>query len=276
MGDAKYEIKEHIGTISKKKDRNKELSTWEEWNKELNLVSWNGYPPKYDIREWSGDDHNKMRRGITLSEEEAAKLCRLLCSHLHNDSDFRYCDFADSARRETVAEGRITLRGASQDECITTLCEQFGVSREDAEKIFDLLPKTEKGNNNISNMPMGSVGCIVNYKNKTFDIDIEKGAIETILFAIGWIPVVGNVVGASKYLYDLIKTVNELEPIEAELYKYNKSCSDTRKKIRLEDFDVHFKKPNASYTMEEIKHAVDSMVDKGYFRIKTDGIIYII
>lgn len=40
-----------------------------EWTKELNVVSWNGRLPKYDIRKWSLD-HTRMSKGITLNQEE--------------------------------------------------------------------------------------------------------------------------------------------------------------------------------------------------------------
>jgi hypothetical protein len=43
------------------------------WTKELNVISWNGRPPKFDIREWS-PDHKKMGRGITLTKQEAYKI----------------------------------------------------------------------------------------------------------------------------------------------------------------------------------------------------------
>lgn len=43
------------------------------WKKELNLISWNGREPKYDIRDWS-EDHQKMGKGVTLSKEEVEKL----------------------------------------------------------------------------------------------------------------------------------------------------------------------------------------------------------
>ena len=39
------------------------------WTKELNSVSFNGAPAKYDIRSWS-PDHTKMGKGITLTNEE--------------------------------------------------------------------------------------------------------------------------------------------------------------------------------------------------------------
>ena len=47
------------------------------WNKEVNLVSWNGRPPKLDIRNWQ-TDHEKCGKGITLTREEAAELAKLL------------------------------------------------------------------------------------------------------------------------------------------------------------------------------------------------------
>ena len=35
-------------------------------------MSWNGGAPKYDLRDWA-PDHEKMGKGITLTEEEAKK-----------------------------------------------------------------------------------------------------------------------------------------------------------------------------------------------------------
>ena len=43
------------------------------WNRELNIVSWNGNKAKYDLRDWS-PDHTKMSKGITLTAEEVAVL----------------------------------------------------------------------------------------------------------------------------------------------------------------------------------------------------------
>lgn len=42
MADIKYDIVEEIGVISENAKG---------WRKELNLVSWNGAAPKYDIRD---------------------------------------------------------------------------------------------------------------------------------------------------------------------------------------------------------------------------------
>jgi len=47
------------------------------WNKEINLVSWNGRPAKLDIRSWQRN-HEKCGKGITLTRAEAAELAKLL------------------------------------------------------------------------------------------------------------------------------------------------------------------------------------------------------
>ena len=51
------------------------------WNKEINLVSWNGRPAKLDIRAWH-KDHEKCGKGITLTWEEAESLSALLAKVL--------------------------------------------------------------------------------------------------------------------------------------------------------------------------------------------------
>lgn len=38
-------------------------------SKELNYVSYGGSEPKWDIREWN-EDHSKMSRGVTLTDDE--------------------------------------------------------------------------------------------------------------------------------------------------------------------------------------------------------------
>jgi hypothetical protein len=63
-----FEITEHIGVIA-------EHPTG--WTKELNIVKWGDREPKYDIRDWD-EEHERMSRGLTLTEEEARKLHKLL------------------------------------------------------------------------------------------------------------------------------------------------------------------------------------------------------
>ena len=60
MAEFTFEIEEHLLTLSEN-DKG--------WTKEINRVSLNGAPAKFDIRSWS-PDHTKMGKGITLSNEE--------------------------------------------------------------------------------------------------------------------------------------------------------------------------------------------------------------
>ena len=68
MAELKFEIVENIGVISEGAKG---------WKKELNLVSWNGREPKYDIRDWD-PNHEKMGKGLTLSNEELVELNKIL------------------------------------------------------------------------------------------------------------------------------------------------------------------------------------------------------
>lgn len=68
MADFKYEIVEQIGVLSETRGG---------WTKELNLISWNGREPKYDIRDWD-PEHEKMGKGLTLSKEEVLKIVELM------------------------------------------------------------------------------------------------------------------------------------------------------------------------------------------------------
>ena len=49
------------------------------WKIRLNLISWNGSEPKYDIRPWS-EDGNSMGKGISMSKEELLGLKKILDS----------------------------------------------------------------------------------------------------------------------------------------------------------------------------------------------------
>ena len=68
-----YEIIKQLGVLSEKNSG---------WTKELNLISWGGGAPKFDVRKWS-PDHEKMGKGVTLDVEEAAILCDLLRPELN-------------------------------------------------------------------------------------------------------------------------------------------------------------------------------------------------
>jgi hypothetical protein len=68
MSKINYEIVKEIGVLS---------TSAKGWTKELNLVSWNGRTAKYDLRDWA-PEHEKMGKGITLTEDELAELKGLL------------------------------------------------------------------------------------------------------------------------------------------------------------------------------------------------------
>ena len=66
MAKTSYEIKETILALP----RASETSVY---HIELNVVSWFGKEPKLDIRGWT-DDHEKMTKGISLTEDEFIKI----------------------------------------------------------------------------------------------------------------------------------------------------------------------------------------------------------
>jgi hypothetical protein len=68
----KFEIINHLGVIATKTKG---------WKKEFNRISWNGGEPKYDIREWD-ESHEKMGKGVTLTESEMRELSKLLIAEI--------------------------------------------------------------------------------------------------------------------------------------------------------------------------------------------------
>jgi hypothetical protein len=62
--EIKFEIIQNLGILS---------TSPKGWRKEINLISWDGREPKYDIRDWD-PEHKRMSKGITLTTEELKKL----------------------------------------------------------------------------------------------------------------------------------------------------------------------------------------------------------
>ena len=62
MKEIQYEIVKKIAVLSMSDSG---------YAKEINLISWNGNEPKYDIRSFS-PNHEKCGKGITLTADEAA------------------------------------------------------------------------------------------------------------------------------------------------------------------------------------------------------------
>ena len=68
MKEIQYEIVKEIAVLSAS-DRG--------YTKEINLISWNGKEPKYDVRSFS-PNREKCGKGITLNADEAAALLKAL------------------------------------------------------------------------------------------------------------------------------------------------------------------------------------------------------
>ena len=75
-GDFSFEIKEKLGVL---------YTYTTGWTKELNIVQWNGGVAKFDIRDWD-QNHEHMSRGITLRDEEAKLMTRLLTEYFGKQS----------------------------------------------------------------------------------------------------------------------------------------------------------------------------------------------
>ena len=74
MKDIQYEIVKEIAVLSKSESG---------YTKEINLISWNGKEPKYDIRNFS-PNREKCGKGITLTTDEAAALLKALQEELNS------------------------------------------------------------------------------------------------------------------------------------------------------------------------------------------------
>lgn len=68
-----YDIVRQIAVISEN----------EKQSKEINMVSWNGKMPVYDIRVWGKtSDGRTPYKGITLSKEEWQRLCAMIADYV--------------------------------------------------------------------------------------------------------------------------------------------------------------------------------------------------
>lgn len=64
-----FEIKERIAVLSESEDG--------KYTTEVNMISYNGAPAKLDIRKWNRAE-NRMKKGVTLNEDEADGLLNVL------------------------------------------------------------------------------------------------------------------------------------------------------------------------------------------------------
>ena len=65
-----FRIVEHLGVLR---------ASAAGWTRELNLISWNNRPPKFDIREWT-PNHEKSGRGLTFTEYEMGRICEWMAA----------------------------------------------------------------------------------------------------------------------------------------------------------------------------------------------------
>lgn len=83
-----FQIVEHIGVLSETKG----------WKKELNIVSWNNGPARFEIREWD-DFHDYMRKGLAFTKGELKELRDIL-----NDMDFNKVEIPETKARKRREE----------------------------------------------------------------------------------------------------------------------------------------------------------------------------
>lgn len=67
-----FQIHEEIAVISRKPGG---------WTLELNIVSFNGREPEYDLREWK-DNHTHLRSGARFSESDLKPLVEVIRKRL--------------------------------------------------------------------------------------------------------------------------------------------------------------------------------------------------
>ena len=109
-----YEIVKQVAVLSKSPKG---------WTKEVNVISWNGGTPKYDIRDWT-PDHSKMGKGVTLSVEEAVHLLKALQEENLLCADF----FLKGLRRWTLLQPiHKALSSLLHDPAPSRECLIFGV-----------------------------------------------------------------------------------------------------------------------------------------------------
>ena len=91
-----FQIMEHIGVLSETKG----------WKKELNIVSWNNGPARFEIREWD-DFHDYMRKGLAFTKGELKELRDIL-----NDMDFSKIEIPETKARKRREDSIPPLTGS--------------------------------------------------------------------------------------------------------------------------------------------------------------------
>lgn len=101
-----FEIVEYLGVISRYDSG---------WNKELNLISWNGGTAKYDIRDWD-PHHERMSKGLTLYADEMRRLTELYLSDNSRKAVERGRAFEEERRERREEQKKAYLRSREESE----------------------------------------------------------------------------------------------------------------------------------------------------------------
>lgn len=184
-----FEIKEHLGVIAEFDNG---------WNKELNIISWNGNTPKYDIRDWDSH-HERMRKGVTLHEAEFRRLVDL---YLHNNSRKavelgRGLEAERKQRRREQAEARGKNGEPADADCLTADCgrlyaencagEEF--SKKDEENIREFCKAESEGEAETETEEAEALKAETDVTEKAAEAAFEKDADEeTRVFAPAAVP----------------------------------------------------------------------------------------
>lgn len=110
-----FEIREYLGVISKHDSG---------WNKELNIISWNGQTPKYDLRDWD-PHHERMSRGITMFPGEMRKMVDLYLAS-NNRRAIEEGQAMEAERNERRAEHRKSY-GEKKPEALMEAAEKDSI-----------------------------------------------------------------------------------------------------------------------------------------------------
>ena len=143
----RFDLLERIGVLSRKDNG---------WTREVNIVAWNDGPGKVDIREWD-PDHKRMTKGVTLFEDEAEALTKVLArrygltnsgrsfGELTASSDERmYSEPAGGSADEAAEEaaGQDEFSGAAPAAGAASMPEAAACVAEDAAQMDAAAPAT--------------------------------------------------------------------------------------------------------------------------------------
>lgn len=102
------------------------------WQKELNIVSINGGPFKYDLREWTLD-HSSSRNGLSFSNEEASVLLAVLKECFKGGGEditveaFPRAIVADTKGQITLIDTKVDEELMQSDEPLFALLKERGI-----------------------------------------------------------------------------------------------------------------------------------------------------